>query len=104
MECGGNETELNHYQEHQYNEYELYFQQRLVLCGFCAVDFSSFDPTFFGFEKGKRLGLQDFSFVREVRNKELRLDKFCPSCNYRLPFLNFMLKCRKENNGNGHVY
>lgn len=72
MECGGDDFELDHYTEHHYKEYELYFGQRLILCDFCDVDFSSYDPTYFGFPRGRRIGLQDWNFVREIKDKELR--------------------------------
>ena len=101
-ECGGDESELDHYKEHSYNEYELYFGQRLVLCNFCDVDFSSYDPTYFGFSKDRRLGLEDFNFVREESDKRLRKDKYCPECHYRLSFLRFVAKCRLENEETAH--
>ena len=90
MECGGDEMELDHYQKHQYREYKLSFEQRLVLCDFCDVDFGSFDPTYFGFPTGQKVGLEHFNFVRDVRDNSLRKDKYCPSCQYRLSFLKFM--------------
>ena len=97
MECGGDEMELDHYQEHNYREYEVYFNQKIILCEFCDVDFGSYDPAHFGFEKGKRVGHKDFNFVKDITEKQLRLDKFCTNCKHRLPFLNFINKCRTEN-------
>ena len=97
MECGGDELELDHYQDHDYSEYNTYFGQKLILCDFCELDFSSYDPTYFGFPLGKRLGLMDWEFIRNIRDKELRKDKFCPKCEHRLPFLNFILRCRLAN-------
>lgn len=97
MECGGAVKKLDHYREHKFTEYEVYFEQRLILCDFCDVDFSSFDPTYFGFKKGQRIGLNDFNYVREITNKELYFDKYCNECNLRLPFLKFIEKCRIEN-------
>lgn len=103
MECGGIKTELDHYEKHNYREYEAYFGQRIILCNFCDVDFSSFDPTYFGFKKNKKISFTDFSFVKDINDKQLRIDMFCPNCNYRLPFLNFIHKCRMENkNGTQH--
>ena len=57
MECGGDDFELDHFKEHNYTEYEIFFDQRLVLCDFCDVDFGSYDPTYFGFKKKRRLDM-----------------------------------------------
>ncbi|OGS87194.1 MAG: hypothetical protein A2724_06800 [Fluviicola sp. RIFCSPHIGHO2_01_FULL_43_53] len=97
MNCGGNSTKLNHYRTQKFTEYEVYFDQRLILCDFCDVDFSSYDVTYFGFKKGKRIGLNDFNFVKEIPNNELHFDHFCPKCLHRLSFLKFIKKCRIEN-------
>ena len=98
MDCGGNESVINHGQNGQYREYELYFQQRLILCDFCDVDFGSYDPTYFGFGRGKKLGYQDFNFTREIFDRSLKKDKYCLECKHRLSFLKFVQKCREENN------
>lgn len=98
MECGADEFEQDHYKDHEYKEYELYFGQRLILCDFCDVDFGSYDPTYFGFPKGKRVGLEDWNFIKDVTDKELRKDKYCPNCNHRLAFLKFLDVCRKNAN------
>jgi hypothetical protein len=97
MECGADDFELDHYKEHEYKVYEVYFGQRLILCDFCEVDFASYDPTYFGFPKGRPIGLKDWSFVREITEKELRKDKYCSNCQHRLPFLKFVEVCRREN-------
>lgn len=97
MQCGADEFELDHYKTHKYREYELYFGQRLILCDFCDVDFGSYDPTYFGFPKNRRVGFEDFIFIKDIEDKELRKDKFCPQCCNRLPFLKFIDTCRKEN-------
>ncbi|MBX2842903.1 MAG: hypothetical protein KTR26_14125 [Flammeovirgaceae bacterium] len=97
MECGGDDFEQDHYKEHKYAEYELYFGQRLILCNFCDVDFGSFDPTYFGFPPGTKVGIGDFHFIREISDKELRKDKYCPECGYRLSFLKFVETCKREN-------
>ena len=103
MECGGDEMELNHFTEHNYKEYEVFFGQKLILCNFCDVDFGSYDPTHFGFEKGKKIGYEYFDFVRDIMDKDLKMDKYCPNCKCRLPFLKFVENCRVENkNGTQH--
>ena len=96
-ECEATGFELNHYQEHKYHEYVLYHGLRLVLCDFCDVDFGSYDPTYFGFEKGKRIGYQDFEMVREITSVKMVKGKYCPECNHNLPFLKFVNKCRIAN-------
>lgn len=53
---------------------------------FCDVDFGSYDPTFLGFPKGKRVGLEDWNFVNDIMDKALSRDKYCPNCNHRLAF------------------
>lgn len=97
MECGGDDFEKEHYKDHIYREYEAYFGQRIVLCDFCDVDFGSCDPVYFGFEKGKRVGYEDFNFVKEINDLEIRKDKYCPKCKHRLIFLTFVQKCRENN-------
>lgn len=97
MDCGAYEFELDHYKKHTYKEYELFFGLRLILCDFCDVDFGSYHPSHFGFTNGKRSGYGDFNFVREIPDKSLRIDKYCPDCKQRLPFLKFIAKCREIN-------
>ena len=97
MECGGDDFELDHFKRHNYSEYELFFQQRLILCDFCDVDFGSYDPSYFGFKKEKKIGIEHFNFIRDINNKEMTTDLYCTKCNYRLSFLKFVDKCRSEN-------
>ena len=96
-ECGGFESELDHFKEHTYKEYRSYFDNELVLCNFCEVDFSSINPTYFGFSKFKKIGLSDFEFIREVKNKGLVKDKYCPECNHILKFLKVVNDIRQNN-------
>ena len=97
MVCGGDDFELDHYKEHKYAEYEILFDQRLILCNFCDVDFGSHDPTYFGFKKEKKIGFDYFEFIRDIPNKKMTTDKYCPECKSRLSFLKFVEKCRFEN-------
>ena len=96
-ECGADDVELDHYKEHTYHEYVLYHEIRLVLCDFCDVDFASYNPTYFGFEKGRRIGYQDFKFVRKITDIKVVHGKYCPECNNTLPFLKFVRDCRIAN-------
>jgi hypothetical protein len=97
MDCGGDEFEQDHFLNHEYNEYEICFKQRLVLCNFCDVDFGSYVPEYLGFPSGKRIGYEHFIFIKNVEDKQLRPDNFCPECHKRLPFLKFIIACREEN-------
>lgn len=97
MDCGADDFELDHYKQHKYVEYEAYFGVRITLCDYCITDFGSINPTHLGFSEVTSIGMEDFSFVKEIQSKELVLDKYCPNCYHRLPFLNFIIKCRKEN-------
>src|SRR5688572_23263467 len=87
MDCGASENALQQHLNTTYTEYQVHFDQRLVLCNFCYVDFGSYMPEYFGFPRGKRMGLHDFNFVRQVADKSIRVDKYCPQCNKRLAFL-----------------
>jgi hypothetical protein len=97
MECGANDAGIANHRHTSYHEYELYFGFRLILCDFCYVDFGSYDPTHFGFPRDKKIGLQDFSFIKDVTCKDLFLDKCCPSCEQRLVYLKFIQHCREKN-------
>jgi hypothetical protein len=97
MECGGYPDEIDHFLQgkHTYYEYEVFEGLNLILCNFCVVDFSSYDPTFFGLPKGSGIGLGYMIFKRSINNPTLSKDKFCPECGYRLAFLNFLVKARE---------
>jgi hypothetical protein len=97
MDCGASEAGLQQHTTATYTEYEVYFNQRLVLCNFCYVDFGSYKPEYFGLSRQKTIGLPDFNFVQDVTDKTLRVDKFCPECNKRLPFLKLVSVCRQQN-------
>jgi hypothetical protein len=96
MDCGASELGLQERLTATYTEYEVYFKHRLVLCNFCEVDFGSYKPEYFGFPGNKRVGLQDFNFIRQVTDKSLQVDKFCPECEKRLAFLKFVSLCRQN--------
>lgn len=96
-ECGADDFELDHFKEHKYHEYVLYHGLRLVLCDFCDVDFGSYNPTYFGFQKGERISYKDFQIVREITDIKMTKGKFCPKCSYNLPFLKFVNECRVKN-------
>jgi rRNA maturation endonuclease Nob1 len=97
-DCGGDPVELEHLREgkHTYAEYEVFPGLSLTLCDFCAVDFGSYDPAFFGLTKGTKIGFEKMNFVRQCDNPQPQLNKFCPRCGYKLPFLRFVAKARER--------
>jgi len=101
-DCGWDETEIQHLKEkkHIYAEFEVY-GSKLILCNFCDVDFSSFQPSFWGFPDKERIGYgsEGFRKIEEIPYEKLsiRKDKFCPSCKGRLTFLKALAKARGNN-------
>jgi len=96
MDCGGAESELDHYKQHTYKEYEIAFGERLILCDFCDVDFGSYKRDFFGFTN-KHSGFEHLQFVRDIHDKSLRKGYFCSSCHMTHSFLKFVAVCREKN-------
>ncbi len=80
-----------------YTVYEVYKDLRLTLCNFCSVDFGSYRPEYFGFKSEQRISLTDFNFIKEVEDLTIVKDKFCPECNKRLKFLDFIVAIRQIN-------
>ena len=99
-DCGGDvPTEIEHLQAHQhtYTTFEVYAGLRLTLCNFCVADFGSYRPEYFGFKQEQRINMASFSFIRDIINPQVELDKFCPTCLHRLKFLVFLEAVRKMN-------
>ena len=98
MDCGCHPTEVEHARQgkHTYAEYRIFGDLSLVLCNFCQVDFTSYDPTFFNLPREKRIGLGEkgFQFVREVQPVVTK-GKCCPQCRLPLPFLEFVVRARE---------
>jgi hypothetical protein len=95
FDCGGDPKELEDLdaRRHTYTEV-LAFRIPIVLCDFCQVDFSSYDPEYFNRPKGAKLGLSEFSVVRELQDPKREKDKFCGACGRRLAFLRFVAAAR----------
>ena len=96
MECGSDPREVEEAQagEHTYSEYRIFGDLSLVLCDFCQVDFSSYDPAFFGLPPGRPVGMASgWRFLRDV-DPGIKRDKCCSRCGYRLPFLEFVVRAR----------
>lgn len=79
--------------KHTFSEV-LAFSVPIVLCDFCQADFGSYDPEYFNRPRGTKLGLEEFTFVRDVINAAPAKDKFCPTCRRRLAFLRFLAQVR----------
>ena len=100
-DCGGTEgtlTKMEHPERKDvYTVYEVYKGLHLTLCQFCSIDFGSYHPEYFGFEKEQRMSITNFNFVKQVENPTIVKDKFCRECNRRLKFLNFVVAIRQIN-------
>jgi len=100
-DCGHDPVEIDHFNsgKHTYSELEV-FCSRIVLCDFCMVDFSSYDPQQFGLPWDKKIGLgkPDFRELRSVDESGISKDKVCPVCNHRLKFLKWMVEVRERHN------
>lgn len=97
FDCGHDPTELEHLAsgKHTYAEV-LSFGIPIMLCDLCQADFSSYDPEYFHRPPDTKLGLPEFTFVREVRDPAQSKDKFCPVCKRRLAFLRFLAQVRRS--------
>ena len=100
-DCGCDPKEILDLKEkkHVYKTYEVYDGFRLTLCNFCDVDFGSYKPEYFGFKDGRKIGFENFNFVRQIDNPEIVKDKFCPECSKRLTFLRFLAAVRAQMKG-----
>ena len=95
FDCGGDPKELQHLAERKHVYIEvLAFHLPIILCDFCLVDFSSYDPEYFNRRKGTRLDFSQFTVVRELDSPKIEKDKFCEACGRRLAFLRFVAAAR----------
>jgi hypothetical protein len=102
--CGNKPQEIEHAiaGKHTYAEMRIFGELTLILCDFCQVDFGSFDPAFFGLSKDARIGYDKMLYLRTVEKVVIGKDKYCPQCEFRLPFLEFVQQARKlHHNTNG---
>ena len=96
-DCGTTPRGLECFQQgkHEYHRMVVFPGLELTLCEFCKVDFSSYDPTYFGLPPGCRVHFDSMQFVQDVRDTPLVLDKVCPECGRRIGFLKFLAAARE---------
>lgn len=101
--CGHAPEELEHLAAgmHTYSEMRIFGDLAVILCDFCQVDFGSYDPEFFGLPLGTPIGSGKMNFVEQVANPCVSKDKYCPRCEYRLAFLEFIAKARELHHATG---
>jgi hypothetical protein len=107
IDCGALEEQVNLLKQDiaegfahdaiNFNEYRVFGDVEATFCDFCAVDFGSYDPTYFGLPKGARFGYEKMQFLKSVDRPSIGRDKYCPACNLRLAFMKFAFKARDEN-------
>lgn len=99
-DCGAQLQELEHFREgkHTFSIYEVFPDLELTLCDFCAVDFTSYHPEFFGLPKRTRLGFGSgrMKLVRSVDQPVLGLGKVCTQCGLRLTFARFVIQAPEK--------
>jgi hypothetical protein len=96
-DCGHDEDEIEEFNknEHSYNEYKI-FDEEIILCNFCDVDFHSYYPEYFGLPRGYKKSYE-LDFLRSIEKKSIEKDYYCKTCNRRLAFLNFLSKVINKN-------
>src|SRR5215472_3864987 len=94
-DCGGDPAERVHLADgrHHYAEFSV-FNESIVLCDFCRVDFCSYEPTYFGQSAASRPG-RELVLIRDVLFPQPTKDKYCPNCGRRLAFLRFLARVRE---------
>lgn len=99
-DCGHDPAEFEHLRKgkHTYAKFQV-FGSPIVLCDFCMVDFSSYDPTEFGLARDVRIGLgtSEFQEVKPLHDPGVERDLFCPACHRRLTYLNWLACVRDRN-------
>lgn len=94
--CGGETEAVEHHLTglHGYAEYELFGGLRIVLCNYCALDFQHQDPTLFGRPAEPPLERSDLRLRARLERPEMEEDHYCPRCEKRLSFLEFVSSTR----------
>ncbi|WP_395749352.1 hypothetical protein [Prosthecobacter sp.] len=100
MDCGHCPEELQHLREgiHQYAECEAFGKLSVILCNFCAVDFGSHVPAYFGVSPRKWNTASRLNFLRAIYpSAEHTWDAVCPECQRRCAWLDFVQAARQLN-------
>lgn len=80
----------------RYNVYRIFNQIEISLCELCAMEFSQYDPHYFGLLSSQELKYGKMQFIKSVREPQVGKDKYCPSCQKRLSFIKFVLEVRNK--------
>ena len=99
-DCGHLQEEIDHYFAHQhtYHEVKLFGVFTLILCDYCQADFPSYDFSYFGLPDRANLEkLAAMKLLRKVDDTGISNDFYCPQCQHRQVFLEFVEQCRKIN-------
>jgi hypothetical protein len=99
-DCGAKPDELEHLKQrkHSYTVYEVFPGLELTLCDSCCVDFTSYNPDFFGLPKDTKIGLGTgaLNLIRSLDQPPVQLGKVCTQCGLRLTFARFVVLARKQ--------
>ena len=80
-----------------YSIYRAFEKYEVSLCCLCRLEFSSYNPEFFGFSKNKIISPDNFQFLESIEAPSIEKDKYCENCHMRLAYLLFTQKLRVEN-------
>ena len=88
-------TEQHIHDSFNFATYRAFGKLEVILCDFCPFEFTSFDASFFGFPKEKKMGPENFQFLKIIEKPQIGKDKFCSACYMRSAFITFTLNLRK---------
>jgi hypothetical protein len=93
-DCGHDPSELDECRrgEHTYHAFGIWSDE-IVLCDFCAADFASYLPEYWGLPPGP---LPGYPLERRhaIEEAAIGADLYCPKCRHRLAFLSFRARAR----------
>jgi protein-arginine kinase activator protein McsA len=80
-----------------YSIYRAFEKYEVNLCGLCTLEFSSYNPEFFGFSKNKIIHPDNVQFLESIEPSTIEKDKYCKNCDMRLAYLLFIQTVRALN-------